>query len=251
MNRTTQGQGRILPSAAALCRISPATLAGLLQPEGTSRLCAASAIFIIAGTTAYGFAFGLWRCGLQACYSAVKMPLLFFAIVLTSTVINFMLARLLGATLTFRQVLTAVLMGMAVTAIVLGSLTPVVLFIVLQVPSPPAIPPAADRTLMPAYWMVLLLHVAMVAVAGLIGNLKLFALLTQLTGRKLVAARVLVAWVLIIGLVGCELSWIVSPFLARPDIPVPFFNPNALTGNFFEYVWRALGEVIREGHRAH
>ena len=25
-----------------------------------------------------------------------------------------------------------------------------------------------------------------------------------------------------------------------PDVPVPFINPNAFSGNFFEYSWRAM-----------
>jgi len=44
------------------------------------------------------------------------------------------------------------------------------------------------------------------------------------------------------GFVGCELSWILSPFLAKPGISVPFINPDAFRSNFFEYLWRtAMG----------
>ena len=91
---------------------------------------------ILAGALLYGFAFGLWRAPLQALYSAVKMPVLFFATVVASALLNTMLAQLLGAGLSFRQVCTAMLFGLAVCAAILGALVPVVVLFLLQLPAP-------------------------------------------------------------------------------------------------------------------
>jgi hypothetical protein len=69
---------------------------------------------IVAGTALYGFAFGLWRSPLQAAYSAIKMPLLFLSTIAASGTANAMLSQVLGAGLSFRQVLSSIASGMAI-----------------------------------------------------------------------------------------------------------------------------------------
>lgn len=49
--------------------------------------------------------------------------------------------------------------------------------------------------------------------------------------------RTLLAWILTTGLVGTQCSWFLSPVVKRPTSPVTFWNPLALEGNFFEYLW--------------
>jgi hypothetical protein len=90
---------------------------------------------------------------------------------------------------------------------------------------------------MPACRVLLVMHTGVVGLCGIMGNTRLYRLLNALTGSPRLSIRVLVSWILVSGLVGCELSWVLSPFLGRPDVEVPFFNPNAFTSNFFEYLW--------------
>jgi len=220
----------------------------IVSGSGPWRICAGAGINIIIGTSAYGYSFGFWRSPLQGFYSAVKMPLLFLSVVVVSALINFMLAQVLGARIMFKQVLIAILTGMGVTALLLGAFSPVILFYATQITGPLGLPEAGTKAagyLMPVYQGLLIAHVAIIAIAGIAGNIRVFRILEMLTGERLVALRVLTVWLLIIGFVGCELSWMMSPFLAKPDIPVPFFNPNAFSCNFFEYLWRALTELIR------
>jgi len=210
------------------------------------RVCVGACLNIILGTTIYGYSFGLWRSPLQAVYSAGKMPMLFFSVVVVSALINFMLAQLIGARMSFRQVLMAILVGMSVTAVLLGAFSPVILFFVLQVPGPLGLPGAgtiAGQCLMPVYQGLLIAHVVLIAVAGISGNIRIFRILVMITGEKAIAWRILAVWLLITGFAGCELSWLMSPFLARPDLPVPFLNPNAFSCNFFEYLWRAITQL--------
>jgi hypothetical protein len=169
----------------------------------------------------------------QALYSAVKMPLLILAVTGFSAVINTLLAQVLGARLSFRQVLVCELVGFAITSVLLAALCPLTFFFALQ--APPAYSPAA----MTSYRTLLLLNTSVVGLCGILGNVQLFRLLAALTGSPRLAGRVLAAWILVAGLTGCELSWLFSPFLARPDIPIPFTNPLAFSSNFFEYVYHA------------
>lgn len=119
----------------------------------------------------------------------------------------------------------------ACLTILLGSMSPVMLFFASQCPAPGA------RNAMSVYRVLLFAHTAMVGLCGIIGNVRLYALLKALTHSTGKSLRILLSWILVSGFAGCQLSWLASPFLARPDVPVPFLNPNAFRGNFFEYLW--------------
>lgn len=206
----------------------------------------------LAGTLAYGFTFGIWRSPVQAVYSALKMPLLFFSTVLNTALINTILAQLLGAKLSFKQVCMTIITGMAITAIIMGALTPIVLFFVMQAPSPSPLAlfsSAADPDVvksMKTYWAMLLIHVGVMGISGIIGNIRLFKLLKHLTTSTSLAIKLMIIWIGIIGFVGCELSWLLSPFLCKPTqlphiIPKEYFEQN-----FYERVWQAIMELTKK-----
>lgn len=51
------------------------------------------------------------------------------------------------------------------------------------------------------------------------------------------------AWISVAGFVGCEISWLLSPFLCKPTqqphiIPKEYFQEN-----FYERVWRAITDL--------
>jgi hypothetical protein len=235
MNTPTENPLRVGP--AALCRMDEGLRTAIARDPPAPRILLGSCLAALAGSAIYGAVFGLWRSPEQALYSAVKMPFLIVSVTLVSSAVNTMLANALGARLSFRQVLSAVALGFAITCTLLAALSPVALLFVFQVPGPDTPDAMAIyRALLPA-------HTAVIGVCGIVGNVRLYRLLVSMTRSRPLAARVLAAWILVSGLAGCELSWVVSPFLARPDIPIPFFNPNAFTGNFFEYLWRAMSGV--------
>jgi hypothetical protein len=224
---------RALLTPAAICRTDEAIVAPLSMDRTPLSLTLNCCIALTAGAACYGVAFGIWRSPRQALYSAIKMPALLLSVTAVSMLINMMLAQRLGARLSTRQVATCILMSLTISAVILGALSPVTAFLSLQCPSP------RNRNAFATYRILLLAHTAVVGIAGIAGNIRLYRLLLQLTGSTRIAARVLASWILVTGFAGCQLSWIMSPFLARPDGPVPFINPNAFTGNFFEYAWRA------------
>jgi len=43
---------------------------------------------------------------------------------------------------------------------------------------------------------------------------------------------------------GSQLSWILRPFIGAPGLPVQFIRADALHGNFYEAVFRALGHLL-------
>jgi hypothetical protein len=230
-------------SPAAICRLDACLMSGLAARAEQARLCAAALVALCAGTAAYGYSFGAWRDPAQAFYSAAKMPLLFISVALVSGLINFMLARLLGARLTLRQTLMAVLIGMAITALILGALSPIVFFLVMQAPAPSSSLPDPDQALLRVYHAVLLLHVLIIGLAGLAGNVRMFGLLVFLIGGRRVVWKVMAVWLAILGFVGCQLSWLLSPFLCKPTQTPHIFPREYFQQNFYERVWQAMKEL--------
>jgi hypothetical protein len=78
------------------------------------------------------------------------------------------------------------------------------------------------------------------------GNVRLFQMLTRLGGRRAVAFRVLIAWLAGNLFLGSQLSWILRPFIGSPALPVEFFRATALRGNFYESVFRSLQQIFQQ-----
>jgi hypothetical protein len=219
-------------SPAALCRMDRDLVETLASDRGLGPVIAWSSLAVLAGSAMYGAVFGIWRSPLQAGLSALKLPLLIFSVTAVSSLINGMLAQVLGSGLSVRQVWTCILVSLAVSSILLGVLSPVALFFVVQAPA------STGPGAMVAYRFLLPAHTAMIGICGIVGNVRAYRLLKGIPSAAPVAGRVLLSWIGVSGLTGCELSWLLSPFLCRPGRSISFFNPDAFTGNFFEYLWR-------------
>jgi len=187
------------------------------------------AFWIIAGSGAYGASVGLWRAPLQGLYVGLKLPLLIGLTTLGNCLINGMLAQILGARLSFRQSALAVIMSFALLSIILGSLTPVCLFLLWNLPGPSAA--AADY----AHNILILVNVLFIAFAGIVANHRLSALLRHLTDAVR-ARRILFAWLGSGLFLGAQLTWNLRPFIGIQSEPVQFVRPNPFDGTFYEAV---------------
>ena len=190
---------------------------------------------IVVGAGAYGAAMGWWRHPMQALFVGIKFPLIILLTTLGNALLNSMLAPLLGLNLTLRQSLLAVLMSFAITAAILGAFSPLMAFLVWNAP-----PMASDVKSTTAYALIKLLHVVVIAFAGIAGNVRLFQLLQQLAGNRSVAKRVLVAWLTVNLFLGSQLTWIARPFIGAPQLDVVFLREGALKGNFYENVFQTV-----------
>ena len=228
------------------CRTGPNLVACIRENRDSRRIVTGGIVTILLGTMAYGYVFGMWRAPLQGLYSALKMPVLFFATVLASPTANTMLAQVFGTKLSFRQVCTCMLIGMAVAAALLGAFSPILLFLIAQLPSPGtaylefALTDRAADSITSVYWWLLIAHVSVIGAAGIAGNLKLYRLLVALEIRKRLTIALMIAWMGVSGFVGCELSWLLSPFLCDPTIEPHFVQQGYFEENFYERMWRAF-----------
>ncbi len=197
-------------------------------------------VTIVIGAGLFGAAVGGWRAPLQAAYTAAKLPLIILLTVLGNALLNGMFAPLLGLNLRFRQSLLAILLSFTTAAVILGAFSPLMWFLVWNAP-PLAADEAACST---AYRFIQITQAAVIAVAGIVANLRLVQLLRQLSGSAAAARRVLFAWLAGNLLLGSQLAWILRPFIGSPNLPLEFLRPNAFEGNFYETLFRAFKQLF-------
>ena len=196
-------------------------------------------LVIVVGSASYGAAMGLWRDPVQAGYTALKFPLLILLTALGNALLNGMLAPLLGLNLRFRQSFVAIVMSFTIAAAILGAFSPLAIFLVWNTP-----PVGEQATSFSSHSLILLTHVAAIAFAGIAANLRLWQLLTRLSGSVTIGRKVVFAWLAGNLFLGSQLSWILRPFIGSPGLAVEFFRPDAFRGNFFEAVIRAVKHLF-------
>jgi hypothetical protein len=197
-------------------------------------------VMVVAGAGAYGAAMGSWREPVQALFTGIKLPLAILLTTLGNGLLNGMLAPLLGLNVTFRQSLVLVLFGFAITAVILGALSPVALFLVWN--TPPL--NVATQLTSPEYGFLQLMLAMFVGLAGFTGCVRLWPLLREWAGRTDVAGRVLVAWVGTNLFLGSQICWVLRPFIWDPAGPPRFIGQEYLRGSFFETVFNALLRLL-------
>jgi len=220
-----------------LCRGEPGRLRSILAAPGVWTWFCALVIVVSAG--AYGFTIGIWRDSTQAFYTAIKFPLLILLVAAGNGILNGMLAQVLGLGITFRESMTAVLASFAIATAILGSLSPVTLFVAFNTP------PLGEAAEGSSHAFTLLMHVCLIAFAGMVANLRLFRLLRSLCGDRRLATRILCAWLAGNMFLGAQLSWIMRPFIGSPGLPVQFFRPDAFEGNFYESVLNSARRLAK------
>ena len=223
-----------------LLRGDPGRIAGWTERLDARRLALPLGV-IVAGAGLYGTAMGWWRDPQQALYVAIKFPLIILLTTGGNTLLDAMLAPLLGLNLPFRQSFLAILMSFTIAAMVLGAFSPLAAFVAWNAP---ATSPGAVSG--PTYHFIKLAHVAAIAFAGVAGNIRLFQLLAGLGRSRTVARRVLIAWLAGNLFLGSQLSWMLRPFIGSPGLPVEFLRHGlALQGNFYENVFRTLLQLLQ------
>ncbi len=220
-----------------LCSAEPEGLRRALGSEGSWFVF--SVVVIVAGSGAYGATIGLGRAPLQAACTALKFPLLILLTTAGNALLNGMLAQLLGLGISFRQSALAIGTSFALASAVLATLTPVTLFLWWSMP------PFSSAQAIVAHNATLVVHVALIGLAGATGNAALFRLLAALSGSRARAGKILAAWLAGNLLLGSQLSWIMRPFIGSPALPVEFFRADALRGNFYEATWRAVANLLQ------
>jgi hypothetical protein len=196
---------------------------------------------IILGAGLYGATMGWWRAPQQALFVAIKFPLIILMVTAGNALINGLLAPLLGLGIRFYQSFSAIVMSFTVTSAILGAFSPVMAFLIWNAPAM-----TSNISSQPTYRIILLAHVAVIALAGTAGNIRLLQLLVLWSGSRAIAMRVLTAWLTGNLFLGTQLTWILRPFIGSPNLPVAFLRANAFHGNFYETIFRSLQQIFTQ-----
>ena len=190
----------------------------------------------------YGAVLGSWHGARLATYVAIKVPLLMLSTALITALFNWVVAALLGLRMRIAQTFALTLVPLAIASIVAASLAPVAWFFTRSLPGPSP----AQQTLHNVLYLV---HVALIASAGIAGTSALRRVLTDVChGDENRARAVRFAWVVLYAFVGGEMAWVLRPFVGSVFLPVVFLRDDALNGNVYEFIltdilphiWRSL-----------
>jgi hypothetical protein len=198
---------------------------------------------------------------LQLIGAMVKVPALFFLTLVVTFPSLYVFNALVGSRLSVGSVLRLLLAAMAVMVAMLASLGPIVAFFSVSTST---------------YAFMLLVNVAAFGVSGLLGLTFLLRTLQRLStvtpepaeveapangpegGEKEATASqppsaldrlddqvlgpnvktVFRCWVVLFGLVGAQMGWVLRPFIGKPGLPFAWFRGRE--SNFFEGVWHAI-----------
>jgi len=234
-------QDPIAPASAisVLLRGEPASLRAWIEGwDGRRWVFCVGVVFLGAGL--YGAAMGWWRDPRQGLFVALKFPLIVLLTTIGNSLLNAMLAPLLGLNIGFRQSFFAILMSFTIAAAILGSFSPLAAFLIWNAPPLSSNARVSNFT----YGIIMLSHVVVIAFAGVAANVRLLQLLRELSGVR-VARRVLFSWLAVNLFLGSQLCWIFRPFIGAPGLPLEFLRPSPLKGSFYETVFNTAVGLIK------
>jgi hypothetical protein len=185
----------------------------------------------VAFLALYGAVMGSTHSVWQALSSAVKLPLLFLATLAVCAPTLYFLNLIFGSNQSLAQNVSLILTAITVTAVLLLSFAPIVLFFVLTTGS---------------YQFFKLLNVGVFTVAGIVGVrfLSQGMQVVSYAGEEGARARrnVLRLWILIYAFVGSQMAWTLRPFVGAPGLSFELFRQ--LGGSFYSNIFASLGELL-------
>jgi len=179
----------------------------------------------------YGAVMGSTASAWQAISSAVKLPLLFLATLIICSPTLYFFNVLFGSNQSLTQNVTLMLTAITVTAVLLLSFAPIVVFFLLTTAG---------------YQFFKLLNVVIFAVCGIIGVIFLSQgmKIVSAGGKEGAGARrwVMWLWVFVYAFVGSQMAWTLRPFIGAPSMKFELFRQ--LGGNFYTNIVASIGEIL-------
>jgi hypothetical protein len=189
-------------------------VAGLVATAALSSACFGAAV---------GSYTGRW----QILYDAVKMPVYLLGTLAISFAAMYVFA---ARDLRAREIFASAMETVALTAVVLGALSPIVWLMSVTLPVSRGFPTPRSQK---AYQILILMLTGSVAAAGVAGVARLHA--------RLRSIRVTAAWVLIYQFVGAQMAWLLKPWVSHTGLDDRFLPLREnLQGSFYESVFHTV-----------
>jgi len=178
----------------------------------------------------YGSVMGSTHSLWQVLSSAAKLPLLFLATLVVCMPTLYFFNLIFGSNQSLTQIFCLVLTAITVTAVLLLSFAPIVMFFLLTTSN---------------YQFFKLLNVGVFAISGIVG-VRFLGQGMQIasTGGQEGCARqvVVLLWILVYAFVGSQVAWTLRPFIGAPGLQFELFRQ--LGGNFYTNVFASIGELL-------
>jgi hypothetical protein len=159
------------------------------------------------------------------------LPLLFLATLVVCSPTLYFFNLIFGSKQSLTQNFTVILTAITVTAVLLLSFAPIVLFFLLTTSQ---------------YQFFKLLNVGVFTIAGLVGVIFLGQGMRVVSagGEEGARARrnVVRLWILIYAFVGSQMAWTLRPFIGAPGLHFELFRQ--LGGNFYANIFASIGEIL-------
>ena len=178
----------------------------------------------------YGSVMGSTHSLWQVLSSAAKLPLLFLATLVVCMPTLYFFNLIFGSNQSLTQIFCLVLTAIAVTAVLLLSFAPIVMFFLLTTNN---------------YQFFKLLNVGVFAISGIVGVLYLGQgmQIVSTGGQEGCAGQVVVLlWIVVYAFVGSQVAWTLRPFIGAPGLHFELFRQ--LGGNFYTNVFASIGELL-------
>jgi hypothetical protein len=201
--------------------------------------------FVVLACALYGAVLAGWRSPRLSLYVAIKLPVLFLGTITIVAVFNWMTATVLGSGLSFRATVFVVLASMTIGCWILLSLVPVTLFFMVSAVAYTG----TDEALRYAHNSILMTHIFVLAIAGIAGNVAMLKGLRRVVGPRCPVGVLFMLWLTAFAFVGCQLSWILRPFVGSPFYAVAFMRPDCLDRNFYEFIFTEVLPFLLTGGR--
>ncbi|APW63882.1 hypothetical protein [Paludisphaera borealis] len=190
----------------------------------------------------------------QVVATMVKVPLLFYLTLIVTLPSLYVFNALVGSRLTFSAVVRLLVATLGVNVAVLCSMGPIVAFFSVSTTS---------------YPFMVLFNVVVFAIAGGLAQMFLLQTLQRLSiAQTLIEAEpdapgaetpsairplsdqflgrhvktIFRLWLVVFGLVGAQMGWVLRPFIGNPNVPFTWFRGRQ--SNFFEAVLHTLGSLL-------
>ncbi|MEE9616485.1 MAG: actin-binding WH2 domain-containing protein [Anaerolineae bacterium] len=185
----------------------------------------------VAFLALYGAVMGSTHSLWQALSSAVKLPILFLATLVVCSPTLYFFNLIFGSNQSLTQNFALILTALTVTAVLLLSFSPIVLFFLLTTSH---------------YQFFKLLNVGVFTIAGIVGVTFLGhgMRIVSASGKERARARrnVVRLWILIYAFVGSQMAWTLRPFIGAPGLQFELFRQ--LGGSFYANVFVSIGEIL-------
>lgn len=173
----------------------------------------------VLASVPFGMACGAYVGGEQVWITGAKMPVLFLFTLGVCAPLLTMILFVAGQKLTVLQSIEVALISIAATSVCLGSLTPVMLLFSLSL----------RLWNHNHYVFLILLLTTSVGFSGIVSLRFAWRALGRL-GAGAARLRILVAWIVVYQFVGCQVAWVLRPFIGRSSDTIRF------EGNIYEAI---------------